>query len=130
MPAETDLRALLAGIDPILHADEFAWCTVVQTDAALDPICTFREREGVTLILLRADAERRGLSFTFPCRMITLNVQSSLYAVGLLAAVTSMLANAGISVNAVSAYYHDHLFVRSEDAERALAVLLSPTVPR
>ena len=130
MPAETDLRALLAGIDPILHEDEFVWCTAAQIDPALDPICTFREREGITLIVRRADAERHSLPFTYPCRMITLNVQSSLYAVGLLAAITAMLARADISVNAVSAYFHDHLFVRGEDAERAMAVLLSPTAPR
>ncbi len=97
---------------------------------ALDPICTFREREGITLIVRRADAERRGLPFTYPCRTITLNVHSSLYAVGLMAAITAMLARADVSVNPVSAYYHDHLFVRSEDAERALALLLSPTAPR
>ena len=48
---------------------------------------------------------------------------SSLDAVGFLAVITSALAKAGIGVNPVSAYFHDHLFVAEADAEEALAVL-------
>jgi hypothetical protein len=43
-----------------------------------------------------------------------------------LAKITTALAKEGISVNAFSAYYHDHLFVpydRKEDAMAALAEL-------
>lgn len=52
--------------------------------------------------------------------MITLTVHSSLEAVGFLAAVTGRLTEAGISVNAVSAFYHDHLFVPEHRAGEAL----------
>ena len=52
--------------------------------------------------------------------MITLTVHSSLEAIGFLAAITGRLAEAGISVNAVSAFYHDHLFVPEHRAEEAL----------
>jgi len=57
--------------------------------------------------------------------MITLTVHSSLEAVGFLAAITGRLAEAGISVNAVSAYYHDHLFVAEHRADEALRLLQS-----
>ena len=55
--------------------------------------------------------------------MITLNIHSSLEAVGFLAAVLPRLATAGISVNAVSAFYHDHLFVPIDRAQEALEIL-------
>jgi hypothetical protein len=43
--------------------------------------------------------------------------------VGFLAAVTARLADAGIAVNAVSAFYHDHLFVPESRAEEAFGLL-------
>ena len=121
MPGQTNLEELLRDLNPVLDADEFVFCSV--PDIAGHPVCIFREREGTTLVLRRAEAERLGVEFTFPCRMITLNVHSSLEAVGLLAAVTAALAARGISVNAISAYYHDHLFVPAERAEEALSAI-------
>jgi hypothetical protein len=84
---------------------------------------TFREEEGLTLIMPRHEAEAAGLAGAFPCRMITLNVHSSLQAVGFLATVAARLAAAGISANAVSALHHDHLFVPVERAEEAVRIL-------
>jgi uncharacterized protein len=55
--------------------------------------------------------------------MITLDIHSSLEAVGFLAAITTRLAAAGMGVNPVSAFYHDHLFVPAERAEEALGLL-------
>ncbi len=69
-------------------------------------------------------ATAAGLDWTFRCRMITLNVHSSLHAVGFLAAITTHLAQAGIAVNPVSAYRHDHLFVPDDRADEALGLLL------
>jgi hypothetical protein len=39
------------------------------------------------------------------------------------------LADAGISVNAVSAFYHDHLFVPDHRAEEALCLLPKMSKP-
>ena len=55
--------------------------------------------------------------------VITLTVHSDLHAVGLLAAIATRLAAHGISLNVVSAYFHDHLFVPVERAQEALEVL-------
>ncbi|MGY4371427.1 hypothetical protein ACVW1A_007492 [Bradyrhizobium sp. LB1.3] len=71
----------------------------------------------------REEAEAAGLSYAFASRLITLTVHSALDAVGFLAAITARLAAAGISVNAVSAFYHDHLFVPADRADEAMAVL-------
>jgi hypothetical protein len=50
-------------------------------------------------------------------------VHSSLEAVGFLAAITARLAKAGMGVNPVSAFFHDHLFVPAERAGEAMAML-------
>ena len=72
----------------------------------------YRELEGWTVILSRSLADEVSLEYGFPCKKITLNVHSSLDAVGFLAAITTRLAkNLSIGVNPVSGYYHDHLFV-------------------
>ena len=123
---EADLNALLSGMQPELSPDEFVYCTVpagAERPPSLEPVCVFREAEGDSLIIRRDDAERVGLPFTFSCRRITLRVHSSLEAVGFLAKIAQELAENGISVNCVSAYYHDHLFVPAGEAERALHVL-------
>jgi uncharacterized protein len=83
----------------------------------------FREREGDTLILLEEEARAAGLSSAFRSRMITLNIHSSLDAVGFLAAITARLAAVGMSVNPVSAYFHDHLFVPADRADDAVNIL-------
>jgi len=55
--------------------------------------------------------------------MITLQIHSSLSAVGLTAAVSKILADEGISANIVAAYFHDHVFVPSHRADEALLAL-------
>jgi hypothetical protein len=56
-------------------------------------------------------------------RGITLNVHSGLDAVGLTAALSSKLAEHGISANVIAGYFHDHIFVQNEHAEKAIAAL-------
>ena len=126
MPAETNLTILLRSLNPQLHPDDYVFCTVSGgADVALteDMWAMIREREGATLILTRAAADRMQLPCDTLFRRITLNVHSSLEAVGLTAAVSTRLAEMGISANVVAGFYHDHIFVPSGDAERALAVL-------
>ena len=124
MSGETNLQGLLANMQPALLEGEFVFCSV--SPKAFDqlhfrPIGIFREAEGITLIIERSVADAEGLDYEFVSRMITLNIHSSLEAVGFLASITSKLAEAGISVNPVSAFYHDHLFVPTD---RASAVML------
>jgi uncharacterized protein len=122
MPGEHNLEVLLGAMAPALDPEEYVFCTA---DRILgDPIGAFREDEGWTLVLRRAEAERLAIPHTFPCRRITLTIHSSLDAVGLLAAVTAELAAAGISVNVTSGYYHDHLFVPANRAGAAFDTLL------
>jgi hypothetical protein len=64
-----------------------------------------------------------GLAYTQIFAWITLTVHSSLEAVGLTAAFSRALTEAGISCNVVAAYYHDHIFVPTRDAGQAMQVL-------
>ena len=129
MVGETDLRRLLAGMRPVLRPGVFVFATITgsaRRPEGLDAIMTFRESEGLTLILTEEEGCRADLAATFRCRLITLEIQSSLAAVGFLAAVTAKLAAIGIGVNPVAAYHHAHLFVpaaRAEDALEALKAL-------
>ena len=126
MASELDLQALLTGMKPEMQPGIFVFCTILEETeipAATKPLLTFREREGTTLVVRREEAESLGLAYQFASRLITLTVHSSLEAVGFLAAITTRLAEAGISVNAVSAFYHDHLFVPHDRADEALAHL-------
>ncbi|TGQ74660.1 MAG: ACT domain-containing protein [Mesorhizobium sp.] len=126
MAGETNLRTLLASMTPELLDGIYVFATLasgVPQPKSLDPVMMFREREGVTLIVTEDAATAAGLAASFRCRMITLNIHSSLEAVGFLAAITARLAAAGMGVNPVSAFYHDHLFVPAERAEEAKGLL-------
>lgn len=126
MAAERDLAALLRHMKPELRPGIFVFCTIAPNEripAALNPLLTFREQEGTTLVIPREEAEAIGTRYAFASRLITLTVHSALDAIGFLAAITTRLAEAGISVNAVSAFHHDHLFVPADRADDAMAAL-------
>ncbi|RVB73958.1 MULTISPECIES: ACT domain-containing protein [unclassified Mesorhizobium] len=126
MAGETDLKKLLATMAPELRPGIHVFAKL-PPDApmpdSLEPVMLFREREGTTVIALEAKAKAAGLETVFRCRMVTLNIHSSLEAVGFLAAITTRLAAAEIGVNPVSAFYQDHLFVPVDRAEEAIDVL-------
>ena len=78
-----------------------------------------REREGTTLVLPQAIADARGITYEYVAGWITLEVHSSLSAVGLTAAFSAVLSEYGISCNVVAGFYHDHIFVALEGTDRA-----------
>ena len=121
-----ELDDLLRSMNPKLEETDFVFCTVLGTLKEylhLDPIATFKETEGLTLIIEKSKAEQFDLSFDGTYRQITLTVHSSLDAVGLTAAVANKLASKGISANVVAAYYHDHIFVQTHKATEAMLAL-------
>ena len=125
MAGETSLATLLRSMSPHLNDGEYVFCTIAdgQLPAGCEIIGSFREQEGLTVILERSSALKCGLAFDYVAAWITLNVHSALEAVGLTAAFATALGQAGISCNVIAGYYHDHLFVGRGDAERAMTVL-------
>ena len=125
MSGERDLSTLLRDMTPLLSATEYVYCCFsdFRLPAGLDPLCQFREKEGLTVIVEKSAAEQFGIPYTFEARMISLMVYSDLEAVGFLAQILTILAAAGISCNPVSAYYHDHLFIPAQRADEAMRLL-------
>jgi uncharacterized protein len=126
MKSEKTLNVLLKSIKPELNEGDYVFCTF-KHDTGIDfqkTICTFREKEGLTVILKQEDADKMNLDYSFICSWITLTVHSSLEAVGLTAAFSKALSEINISCNVVAAFYHDHIFVSKKDTEKAMNVLL------
>jgi hypothetical protein len=127
MAGERDLRKLIASMSPVLMEGEYVFCTFEDARygdyAELEPIVSVIEPEGLTLVIPRERADAKGLSYGSVFRGITLTVHSSLDAVGLTAAFSGKLAECGISANVVAGYYHDHIFVQKELADKAIEAL-------
>jgi hypothetical protein len=128
MSGETDLGKLLSSMQPVLGESEYVFVSLDKDSpvsvAQLEPLGTFYEKEGLTVIVLKTHADALGIPYQGVFQCITLNVHSSLDAVGLTATVSSALASQGISANVVAAYYHDHIFVPIIKAHQALSCLL------
>jgi uncharacterized protein len=125
MSGETNLQVLLRTMRPSLQAGEYVFCTVPAIPATLEPLCIFREAEGITIIVRKEIADEWQLAYSYVAAWIVLTIHSSLDAVGFTAAISGRLAEAGISCNVVAAYFHDHLFVPVAEASRAMDLLLA-----
>ncbi len=86
---------------------------------------TIVEDEAVTLVITTDQAEANGLPYDFPAAWLTLEVHSSLHAVGLTAAVARMLTDEGVPCNVFAGFYHDHLLVPAGQGQRLKALLES-----
>jgi hypothetical protein len=126
MNGERDLARLLSGLAPELEARPRVFARLdgePPPDLATAAFAIVREREAVTAILAAEDAARFGLLAEPLWAQITLTVHSDLAAVGMMAAVAAELASAGIPVNPVAGWYHDHLLVPWERREEAVSRL-------
>ena len=122
MAGEEDLSKLIKSMSPSLDDETFIFGNIPAKSAStLQDAATLLtgksaqmilwENEGWTVIVPEKEAEAGSFQAMFPCKKITLNVHSSLDAVGFMAAVTRKLATLKIGVNPVAGYFHDHLFV-------------------
>ena len=122
-----DLDLLLAGMRPSLRPERYAF-TTLPPGQTIDQACivaSIREPEGLSVVLAEDDALALGLPIAFTAAWITLEVHSDLAAVGLTAAFSRALAEAGIGCNVVAGTLHDHLFVPVDQADDAMAALLA-----
>jgi hypothetical protein len=127
MAGETELSKMLSSLKPQLRDEEYIFCTMGNgrygDHPELEPIASFMEAEGLTLVIPRHRAEAHGILYEAVFKCITLSVHSSLEAVGLTAVVATKLTEKGISANVIAAFYHDHVFVQANRAEAAFTAL-------
>jgi uncharacterized protein len=125
MHGETNLSVLIHNMQPVLNDGLYVFCTVPsETPINFSKIILFfKEKEGFTLIVEKAYADEKGFAYTGVFAWISLLVHSALDAVGLTAAFSKALAENNISCNVVAGYYHDHIFVQADLAQKAVAVL-------
>ena len=117
MAPRDDLSELLATLSPRRVPGEFVFVSVADPPRDADIRALVREDEGVSCVLERNEADRRGLHYDLVLAWITLDVTSSLETVGLTHAVSEALTRFGIGCNVVAGYHHDHLLVPRDLAD-------------
>ena len=117
----------LKNLNPVLLEDEYVFCTFLSSiygdHSKLNPIASFNEKEGLTLVVKKEIAKFNNLEFKGTFKCISLNLISSLTSVGLTALISKALADNEISANIYAGYYHDHIFVPLEKANDAFKLL-------
>ncbi len=122
MSGTTNLAELLRHLEPVLVDGAYVYVSVADP-AALPALATVVEGEGTTVVLRQEDADAADLDYELVLSWITLNVHSSLEAVGLTSAFATALGEAGISCNVLAGYFHDHILVPAPKAEESMKVL-------
>lgn len=116
---------MLASLDVERRSGVFTYVAVeVPTSELLaDAHAMVDEGTLTTLVLPVESAQRAGLPIVVELAWLSLTVQSSLEAVGLTAAFSKILGDAGISCNVLAGFHHDHILVPVERADDAIAAL-------
>lgn len=126
MGGETNLATMLATIQ-VRRRERSV--TLVSIDGPIELgngiEALMMESEGTTVVATLEEAERRGWPIGFEAAWLTIEIHSSLEAVGLTAAMSAVLTEHGISCNVLAGYYHDHLLVPVDRADEAMKVLES-----
>jgi len=125
MSGETNLAKLIKNMTPKLNDGEYVFSTVKSFDGInrKDTICEFKEEEGVTIVIEKSKADAMKLDYQYVASWISLEIHSSLEAIGLTAAFSKALAKCNISCNVIAGYYHDHIFVAKKDTDKAMKIL-------
>ncbi|MFZ5655752.1 MAG: ACT domain-containing protein [Pseudomonadota bacterium] len=127
MSGETDLDPMLRTLEVDVREGAWAVLTRARPDAALDAVAAARiqEDEGITYVVPAATARVQDEVPGFVGAWLSLRVHSALEAIGLTAAVSRALADAGIACNVLAGFHHDHLLVPIARRDDALAALRS-----
>lgn len=131
---ETDLERIMASLSVSRRSGRFHVVSVAADDATGLTVgsgieALIREPEvfgeTVTVVCDAATATRNGWSSAITAAWLTLDVHTSMEAIGLTAAISKALGAARIPCNVLAGSHHDHILVPVDDADRAIDVLQS-----
>ncbi|MFO0971146.1 MAG: ACT domain-containing protein [Candidatus Saccharimonadales bacterium] len=129
MSGEKDLAIILRSIAVSCDDKEYIYCATNSYDKVADllpdSVGLFKENEATTVIILKELLQDDDVQRSGSYAKLTIDVHTSLEAVGLTAAMAKVLTKYGISANVVAAYYHDHIFVPYELKDQAIKALSS-----
>lgn len=120
-----DLNEILTTLTVVQRPGVYVFVSVAELETGQRVEASIEEEEGTTLVVTRETARSRGWSYELEAAWLTLEVHSSLAAVGLTARVSEALARRGIPCNVLAGYYHDHLLVPVDRAEEAMEAVSS-----
>lgn len=124
----SDLATLLCTLTVSQRPGEFCIATApASTPVGNGVEALMVEDEGVTAVCTTKRAQADGWDYEFPCAWLTLDVYSALQAVGLTAAVATVLTDANIPCNVIAARCHDHILVPTDRASDAIGAITSLT---
>lgn len=92
------------------------------------PFMIFRDQHEVTLVVEESDWQRirhaaGDVKVEKNYRLVTLDIELPWSVIGYFARITEILADAGISIGALSSFSRDHLLIKQDDLPTALRVL-------
>ncbi|MFV0451820.1 MAG: ACT domain-containing protein [Propioniciclava sp.] len=122
MTGMTDLHQVLGSLRPRVRTDRFVMISS-PTALAVSADAQIIEDEGTTLVIAQQVADQNTIAYDSVHAWITLDVHTSLEAVGVTAAVSTALARAGIPCNVLAGFHHDHLLVPAASVDAAVEVL-------
>ena len=139
MQMSKSVKRLLAETKIIVHPDDYTVVSIPRKEEAearrlfssLEPFSSVTFDTAEVSVVLRAerweDLRERLSGFVEegPYRLVTFDIVLDLSVVGFLAAISDRLAEAGISIYALSTFLRDHILVKKEDADRAEETLQS-----
>lgn len=132
MSGETNLEKILKNLDPYIVKESFIFMTSdaepTELFKTLNPIATFMEDEGLTLVITQHCADKNAIKYDSVFKCISLGIHSSLESYGLISTISNELTKSNISTNVFSGYFHDHIFVESNKANQALKVISSISI--
>ena len=120
----TDLEEMLRTLTVSVRPERYTVAVVADAPALGDGVAAvLTEAEGTTVVATVERAEAEGWPVDFQAAWLTLDVHSSLEAIGLTAAFSAALGEVGIACNVLAGFHHDHLLVPADRADEAVAVL-------
>lgn len=124
MAGMTDLQEMLRTLTVSVRPDRYTFLSIEQIPELSDGVAAvLTEAEGTTVVATVDRAEAEGWPVDFQAAWLTLDVHSSLEAIGLTAAFSAALGEVGIACNVLAGFHHDHLLVPADRADEAVAVL-------